>query len=298
MKDADRPPAAPFVLAVGEVLWDLLPAGKQLGGATANFAYHARVLGADALLVSRVGADALGAEILERLGCLGLRADGVTVDPAVPTGTVEVSLDAGGTPTFVILENVAWDFIPAVPAVLDAAARADVVCFGSLAQRAPVSNTSIRAILRAAPPGAVRVFDINLRQRFWSAAVILDSLALADVLKLNHEELPVLAGLLGLTGGEEALVRELARRFRLRAVALTKGAEGSLLLVGNELVSRPAVPVVVADSVGAGDSYTAVLALGLLAGDSPVRIIERAHQVAAYVCSQPGATPPMPAPGG
>ena len=287
-------PARPLILGVGEILWDLLPAGKQLGGATANFAYHAHALGAEALVVSRVGDDVLGREILDCVRRFGLRCDGLSTDPARPTGTVGVTLDAEGKPTFEIRENVAWDFIEAGPAILAEAARADAVCFGSLAQRQPAARAAIRSVLAAAPATALRIFDINLRQRFWSKEVILESLDLADVLKLNDEELPILVDLLGLAGDEESQLRVLAARFDLRAVALTKGAHGSSLLVGDELVARPGLPVTVADTVGAGDSYAAALTVGLLSGRRPAQIVAHAHRVAGYVCTLPGGTPPLP----
>ncbi len=293
MKQAAHAP--PFVLGLGELLWDLLPAGKQLGGAPANFAYHAHALGAQALVLSRVGADGPGREILQRLQGLGLRTDGITTDPAAPTGTVTVALDGRGTPTFTIHENVAWDFLEAGEPALREAARADAICFGTLAQRNPVSRAAIRAMLNAMSPAGLRVFDINLRQHFWSPALVVESLELADVFKLNDEELPVVARLLNLAGNESSLLKELAARFQLEAVALTKGAAGSALLVGNELVSHLGSNLTVADTVGAGDSYTAALTLGLLAGHPPARIIRFAHRVADYVCTQPGAMPPMPA---
>jgi fructokinase len=281
-------------IGLGEVLWDLLPAGRQLGGAPANFAYHAHALGAAALAVSRVGNDPLGREILDRLRSLGLRTDGITTDLSAPTGTVSVALDAGGQPTFTIHENVAWDLLEAGEAMLREAARADAICFGTLGQRNPVARTAIRALLKAAPPAALRIFDINLRQHFWSRELILESLDSSTVLKLNDAELPVLAQLLALTGDESTLLRNLAARFDLKAVALTKGANGSTLLLGGQFVSQPGSKLAVADTVGAGDSYTAALALGLLAGHKPERIVEFAHRVADYVCTQPGAMPVMP----
>lgn len=285
----------PLVMGVGELLWDLLPAGRQLGGAPTNYAYHAHALGAEALVVSRVGVDPLGGEILERLDRLGLRTDGITRDASAPTGTVSVTLDTHGKPTFIIHENVAWDFLEAGPNVVDEAKRADAICFGTLAQRHPIARTAIRTLLQAVPPFVLRVFDINLRQHFWTATLIEESLQLADVLKLNDEELPVLAQLLGMGGDESSQLRRLAARFGLRAVALTKGAQGSALLVGDRLVSRPGSKLTIADTVGAGDAYTAALTLGLLARHEPDHILECAQRVASYVCTQPGATPPMPA---
>ncbi len=281
-------------IGVGEILWDLLPAGKQLGGATTNFAYHAHALGAEALVVSRVGDDALGREILDRLRSLGLSTAGITPDPRAPTGTVSVALDARGTPTFTIHENVAWDFIEAGDHVLREAAQADAVCFGSLAQRSPASRGAIRAVLQATPETALRIFDINLRQHFWSREIIEESLKLADVLKLNDDELPVVAKLCDLAGDEAAQLRQLAARFDLKAVALTKGAKGSSLLVGDEFQSHPGAKLTIADTVGAGDAYTAALTMGLLAGRTSKAILDYAHRVADYVCTQPGATPPLP----
>jgi len=284
----------PLVIGIGEVLWDFLPAGKQLGGAPANFAYHAHALGAEALVVSRVGNDPLGCELLSRLQSVGLRTDGITTDPSAPTGTVSVTLDGQGKPTFTIHENVAWDLIEAVQQSLDAASRADAVCFGTLAQRNAIARAAIRAIVQATPPTALRIFDINLRQHFWSREIILESLELADVMKLNDEELPIVAGLFGLSGDESNQMRQIAAHFQLKAVALTKGANGSSLVVGNEFVSRPGTKLTVVDTVGAGDSYTAALAFGLLAGYSPGRILEQAHRIADYVCTQSGAMPSLP----
>jgi len=285
----------PRVIGVGELLWDLLPTGRQLGGAPANFAYHAQALGADALVVSRVGTDLLGKEILEHCRTLGLRTDGIASDSTLPTGTVSVALDAHGTPAFTIHENVAWDAIQLNEAIVAEAARTDAICFGSLAQRNPVSRAAIRSALAAVPRMALRIFDINLRQQFWSREVIQESLELSNVLKLNDEELPVVAKLLGLTGNEQTQMRQLARRFKLKAMALTKGANGSSLLIGDELNSRPGSKLRIVDTVGAGDSYTAALALGLMAGHDSETILESAHRLADFVCTQPGATPALPA---
>lgn len=287
-----RPPCC---IGLGEILWDLLPGGRQWGGAPANFAYHAHALGAEALVLSRIGRDDLGRELLERLAALGVSTSGIAIDPVAPTGTVSVALDEAGRPTFTIHPEVAWDFFEAGPEVLQQAARADAVCFGTLAQRHPVARASIRRVLEATPPEALRIFDINLRQRFWSPETILESLALATVLKLNDEEMPVLAEVLGWTGeADERLLERLAQRFDLRAVALTRGARGSLLWWDGRCVAWPGSRLQVVDTVGAGDSYTAALALGLLAGHAPEAILAIAHRVADFVCTQAGATPPMP----
>lgn len=285
-----------FCIGLGEVLWDLLPGGRQLGGAPANFAYHAHALGAESLVVSRVGRDDLGRDLVEHLNALGLVTSGISVDPAAPTGTVSVTLDPTGQPTYTIHTDVAWDFLEAGPEVLRAAAGADAVCFGTLAQRHPVARDSIRRVLQATRPEALRIFDINLRQRFWSREVIVESLALANVLKLNDEELPILMDLLGWPcEDDQGLMARLAQRFDLRAVALTRGARGSLLWTADRSWNWPGSDLKVADTVGAGDSYTTALALGLLSGKSPEDILRIAHRVADFVCTQPGATPPMPA---
>lgn len=285
----------PRVVGIGEILWDCLPSGRQLGGAPANFAYHAHALGAEALVVSCVGDDELGREIQGRLRGLGLRVGGIAVDPEHPTGTVSVALDAHGQPTYTIHEHVAWDHLLANPAALREIEVADAICFGSLAQRRPVSRATIRAALQSARGAALKIFDINLRQQFYSAALLDDSLRLANVLKLNGEELAVLAQLFTLTGSEQSMLEQLASRYRLIAVALTKGAEGSRLWLAGEVFDGPASHKPAVDSIGAGDSFTAALVLGLLAHDTPQRILVNAHSIASYVCSQPGATPLLPA---
>ena len=284
----------PVILGLGEILWDLLPSGKQLGGAPANFAYHAHALGAETRVVSRVGNDPLGREILDRLRASGVPTEGVSTDPDAPTGTVSVELAADGQPRFIIHENVAWDRLADDDASRAFAARADAVCFGSLAQRREPSRSTIRAMVAATPATALRVFDINLRQSFYSQETIEASLRLANVLKLNDQELPVLAAMFGLRGHVRDQMAALAERFDLRAVALTRGSHGSLLLADGAWSDHAGLPVKVADTIGAGDSFTAALTLGLLARHPLDDINRHANEVAAYVCSQPGAMPLMP----
>jgi fructokinase len=283
-------------IGLGEVLWDLLPAGRQVGGAPGNFAYHTRELGAESLLVSRVGNDPLGREILGHLARLGLRTDGISIDPTVPTGTVAVSLDAQGKPAYTIQEPSAWDFIEAREDILRQAAQAEAVCFGSLAQRHPVACAAITAVIAATPASALRIFDVNLRQNYWSPELIRRSMKLANVLKLNDEELPRVAAALGVTGDESSALRQIADRFQLRAVALTKGAMGSVLLAGNTMVSQGVSRQAVVDTVGAGDAFTAALAMGLLRGCNLANIQKVATEVAGYVCSCTGATPALSKP--
>ncbi|HXE55247.1 MAG TPA: carbohydrate kinase [Tepidisphaeraceae bacterium] len=285
----------PVLIGIGEILWDMLPGGKQLGGAPANFAYHANALGGRGLPVSRIGDDELGREILARLERFGLDRGLVAVDPHHPTGTVDVHLDTHGVPQYVIHEKVAWDFLENSPQTFDLAARANVVCFGSLAQRSAGSRAAITEFVGAVPRGCLRIFDINLRQTYFSREVIDASLRMSDVLKLNDGELPTLVELLNLPVTESDALAELMSRYSLRLIALTRGGAGSTLIASDGAVSTHyGFPVEVADTVGAGDAFTAALALGLLAGWSLHQINDHANQVASYVCSQAGAMPAMP----
>jgi fructokinase len=281
-------------VGLGEVLWDLLPAGRQLGGAPANFAFHAAALGAEARVVSRVGSDEPGRDLLARLRSLGLPVDAIAVDPAAPTGTVSVTMADGGHPHYTIHEGVAWDRLEAGPAERAAVAAADAVCFGSLAQRTSGACAEIAALLDATPAAALRIFDVNLRQHFHSAAVIRSSLARANVLKVNESELPVLGAQLGLPAGEREALAALATAHRLRAVIHTRGERGCLALVDGAWAEHPGLRVAVADTVGAGDAFTAAFAMGLLRGWAPAAIVDRATAVAAFVCTQRGATPELP----
>ncbi len=217
------------VVGIGEVLWDLLPGGRQMGGAPANFAYHARALGAQAQVLSRVGRDEPGGELLARLEQLGLLTDTEEVDPTAPTGQVTVEIKADGQPQFTIHEEVAWDRIAGEAAGRRAVAAANAVCFGTLAQRGEVSRQSIRALLGIAPVECLRILDVNLRQSYYSRSIIEESLALANILKVNEAELELLAELFDLPGDECGWIAELARRFQLRLVAFTRGESGSLL---------------------------------------------------------------------
>jgi fructokinase len=283
------------VIGIGEVLWDLLPAGRQLGGAPANFSFHAKMLGADAQLIARIGQDDPGRAILRRFVEMGMQTDAIQLDDHAPTGTASVVLNNGGVPHFVIQENVAWDRLMLMEKACAVVREADAVCFGTLAQRSETSCIAIQSLVASARPDALKIFDINLRQKFFSLEIIKASLDLTNVLKMNDEELPVLAKFFDLSGEPEEQIAELARRFDLRLVALTCGANGSLLYSQGIYSRVEGLAATVVDTVGAGDSFTAMLALGLLAGWDLDRINHSANQVAAYVVSQPGATPRLPA---
>jgi fructokinase len=288
------------LVGVGEVLWDLLLTGPQLGGAPANFAYHAHALGAQAQVVTRVGKDDYGREVIRRFHEMGLPETGVQIDESVPTGTAKVALSGDGLAHFTIQENVAWDHIAITPETLVTASKAHAICFGSLAQRCKASRNTIQYLVAATPPDTLRVFDINMRQQFYSRDVVEKSFRLANVLKLNDDELPRLADMFSLTGSTKDQIGQLADTFGLRLVALTRGPNGSLLYQKDndnndarwsDCTSRP---IKVVDTVGAGDSFTAAMVLGLLRKMDLDEINSIANEVARYVCSQPGATPTMP----
>jgi fructokinase len=283
-------------VGLGEVLWDLLPQGKQLGGAPANFAYMMALLGHRGVVASSAGRDALGDELRRKLVELGLDTSFLQLDAAHPTGTVKVHLDAAGQPAYEITDGVAWDFLEWTPSWQQLAATAGVICFGSLAQRSPQSHAAIQEFLAAAPQpfsgSGLRIFDVNLRQRFFSADVLSESLRLANVAKLNDMELPVVMRELGLSfDGEAASAERLRRAFGLRLVCVTRGSKGSLLVSDGERDEHPGFPVRVVDSVGAGDAFTAALAHHLLRGSSLRATNEAANRMGAWVASESGATP-------
>ncbi len=287
-------PEKPLVAAVGEVLWDLLPDGEQLGGTTANFAWHAREAGARVALVSAVGEDPRGRRIVERMAAQGVETGAVAVLADKATGTVDVVLDAHGLPTYAIVEDVAWDHIPWSGAVAEVAARADAVCWGSLAQRAPTSRATIERFLDSAGPGVLRICDINLRAEVLDRGLIEGTLARADVLKCNDEELPRIADLLGVPAGDELdRLRGLMQRYEIAVAALTRGARGSALLRGGEIDLHPGFRVPVVDTVGAGDALAAELATGLLLRRPLREVHERANRRAAAVCARSGGTPEL-----
>jgi fructokinase len=286
--------APPFIVGIGEILWDILPDGRQLGGAPANFAFHARALGAASVIVSAVGDDSLGREILAELGTRGLDRSGIATVSSAPTGTVTVALDAGGIPHYTIHEGVAWDVIPWTAGLGDIAARADAVCFGTLAQRSPVSRATIGSFLDATRPDCLRVLDLNLRQSYFSRETVHGLLGRATVLKLNDDELTKVAEMLSFPGPETRVLTALLGAYPLTLIALTKGPAGSRLFGPDLDLSHPGFRVKTEDTVGAGDAFTATLVAGLLKKRHCGEIGERANRIAGYVCSRKGAWPDLP----
>ena len=276
------------IVGIGEILWDMLPTGKALGGAPANFAYHAQRLGEEGWAVSAIGDDPLGAEIMDIVTDKKLRNIIAVTDK--PTGTVQVSLDEKGVPSYNIMEDVAWDNIPFTPEMEALAARADAVCYGSLVQRM-ASRDSVLRFLRATRPEALRVFDINLRQHYYSPEVVDESLKLANILKINDEEIRIVADMFGLGADDTAACRALVERYALKLVILTKGADGSEVITADEAIPQAVGKVKVVDTVGAGDSFTAAFVVAYLRGDSLSDAQRLANETAAYVCSCKGAMP-------
>ena len=284
------------IVGAGEVLWDVFSDGEHFGGAPANVAMHAAALGAKASMISAVGNDRRGDEALARLDAAGINRDAVAQLLGRPTGVVSVTVDAKGQPSFDIVADVAWDYLPWSPAVEDVARRADAICFGTLAQRGAISRATIQRALKTASSNAWRLFDVNLRQHYYDERVVLASLEQANAIKLNDEELPVVARFCKLpAAGPVDQLRTLCDWFGLRIAALTRGAAGSILVSPSAVCESPAQRAEVCDTVGAGDAFTATLLVGLLARRPLAEVSERANAVAAYVCSQPGATPPIPA---
>lgn len=282
------------VAGIGELLWDLLPFGKKLGGAPANFAYHAQVLGAKSYVVSSVGDDVLGKEIVVQLDDINFDTNYLEISYIHPTGTVEVKLDENGKPDFIIHEDVAWDFISFNESIRDLSSELDAVCFGSLAQRSEISRKSIRQMIKSTPENCLRIYDINLRQNYYNAEIIEKSLNYANCFKLNEDEFPIVSDLLSISGTEQTILDELLSRFDLKIIALTKGSEGSVLHTPDESSFLKPDKVKVIDTVGAGDAFTAALGIGLLK-ELPIKTIhEQAMQLSAYVCTQKGATPVLP----
>ena len=284
---------APDVVGIGEMLWDVFPDEEKLGGAPLNFSLHCAQLGASAFPVSALGADTDGALIRKILCSKNLLDSFVQTDPIHPTGQVNVTLN-NGKPSYEILPDVAWDYISFDHQLHELAIHADAVCFGSLAQRSAVSRASIHAFLDSMRPETLRIFDVNLRQDFYSREILEASLRRANICKLSDEELPVLAKLFDLPGEVSTQLQRLREMFDLRLVAYTRGAEGSLLVTAGESAEHPGFRTKVVDTVGAGDSFTATLCMGLLQNLPLAEINRRACRIAAFVCSQAGATPQLP----
>ena len=282
-----------IVVGLGEALWDVLPDGRKLGGAPANFAYHAGQFGLDTLAVSALGKDSLGDETCKELEKKGLRHVMPRLD--YPTGTVQVTLDKSGVPAYDIKEGVAWDNIPFTPEIEEIAHNCRAVCFGSLAQRNKVSRETIRKFVKATPKDCMRIFDINLRQSFYTKEVIQESLRLCNVLKINDEELVTIGRMFGYPGLDMSnKCWLLLGKYNLDVLVLTCGINGSYVFTRGEMSFQTTPKVKVADTVGAGDSFTGSFCAALINGMPIAEAHKLAVDVSAYVCTQNGAMPVLP----
>jgi fructokinase len=295
-----------LILGLGELLWDMLPEGPRLGGAPANFSVMAGRLGNHAVLLSRIGRDELGRGAIERLEPLPVDVQFVETDPAHETGRVTVAF-AEGQPQYTIHEPAAWDFLGLTGEWVRLAERADALCFGSLAQRGLESRRTIQTLAAQTSSKCLRIFDVNLRAPFYSGEVIQESLELATVMKMNDAEVPLVLDLLGLAGAdgqageapgedtERVGASRLLREFpSLQMVAITRGGQGSLLVTRDEWHAHPGIPVRVADTIGAGDAFTAALTHYLLRGANLAMLNEAGNRWGGWVASQSGAMPVLP----
>ena len=285
-----------IVVGMGEALWDVLPEGKKIGGAPANFAYHVSQFGLNSKVVSAVGEDKLGAEILENLQTKKLKMQIETVP--YPTGTVQVALDAEGVPCYDIKEGVAWDNIPYTKELDELAHQACAVCFGSLAQRSVVSRNTINAFLDAMPHDekVLKIFDINLRQSFYTKEILCNSFKKCNILKINDEELVTVSRMFGYPGIDlQDKCWILLGKYNLKMLILTCGVNGSYVFTPGEMSFVETPKVEVADTVGAGDSFTAAFVSAILNGKAVREAHELAVETSAYVCTQNGAMPELPA---
>ena len=277
------------IVGLGEVLWDMLPAGKQLGGAPTNFAYISTILGNRGVVASRVGDDELGRKAAKRLTRLGVNTSYLQQDAEHPTGTVGVQLDPSGQPRFTIHENVAWDFLNWTQSWTKLANDAHAVCFGTLAQRSPQSHGTIEKFLRATR--GIRVFDVNLRQHFYSAEILQTAISLATIIKMNHDELPVIVKLLRFTRRKSETSAKRLLDFGPKLVCITRGSRGSLLLTKTAIHEHPGFSVRVRDTIGAGDAFTAGLVHEYQRGSSLEKMNDIANRIASWVASRAGGTP-------
>ena len=284
-----------LVVGMGEALWDVLPEGKKLGGAPANFAYHVSQLGLDSCVVSAVGDDKLGHELMDNLNGRGMQC--LIEQVPYPTGTVQVELDEAGIPCYNIKENVAWDNIPFTPRLEALALRTQAVCFGSLAQRSIVSRETINRFLDLMPDGngQLKIFDVNLRQSFYTKDVLCASMRKCNILKINDEELVTVSRMFGYPGIDlQDKCWLLLGKYNLRMLILTCGVNGSYVFTPGEFSFVETPRVQVADTVGAGDSFTAAFVASILKGKTVAEAHRRAVAVSAYVCTQNGAMPLLP----
>ncbi|MEO9003600.1 MAG: carbohydrate kinase [Ginsengibacter sp.] len=279
------------IVGFGEVLWDILGNEKLLGGAPANFGYHCKQLGADAKIVSAVGNDELGVEIIQHFIQKALPTEYLQRTSAHQTGTVTVEIDERGVPSYIIHEPVAWDYIEWNDTLHSLSVMADAICFGSLSQRDTVTKATLHKMLKSVSHKCLKVFDINLRQPFYTHQVLLESLELANVVKMNIDEALIVGAMFNWGNDVQRIVMELFKKFNFQLVAITYGEEGSKLYTTDKESFMKVNAVKISDTIGAGDSFTAAIVTGWLNQLPLAEIHELATNLSAYICTQRGAMP-------
>ncbi|MDH6534849.1 carbohydrate kinase [Parabacteroides sp. 52] len=281
-------PKKPLVVGIGELLWDVFPDQKKAGGAPINFVYHATQMGAEGCAISAVGNDVSGTEIIMELEKNHI--NNYIEKVAYPTSSVLVELN-NGSPTYTIVEGVAWDYLPLTQQAIELVEKADAICFGTLAQRSPVAHQTISTLLSHAKEETLRFFDINIRQHYYHKELIEASLEKANIFKLNDEELELLRPMFQLEGTDEEVCQWFIRKYNLRYLILTGGSKFSTIYSPEEVSTIPTPRVTVVDTVGAGDSFSGAFVYSILTGKSLREAHQKAVEVAAFVCTRQGAWP-------
>lgn len=285
----------PLVVCIGEILWDSLPTGKVLGGAPANVGWHAAQLGADSHILSAIGNDEQGDKLLEYLNGMNMSCSHIYRIDGKPTSVVEAEISSDGVASYSIHQNVAWDFIPVTASAIELLRRAQAINFGTLSQRTGYGRHVMQSYLNNASSGCLKLFDVNLRPGSMSNEVLEAGFSLCDIVKLNAEELLVIADLFNWPGQAEKVLDEILGSYsNIEHIIVTRGADGAWWKTRSELLQRPGISVHIADTIGAGDSLTAAVIMGILQDKDPKTILEAALLISSFVCTQVGATPRLP----
>ena len=278
----------PTIVCFGEVLWDLLPSGKVAGGAPMNVAYHANQLDIRAQMISKIGKDELGSSLMDFLSGKGIPINLIQTDYTFPTGTVNVALDANGSPSYEIVAPVAWDYIHVDRANKAAVSTADAFVFGSLSSRNETSRTSLLSLMELAQ---LKVLDVNLRSPFFTQDLLLQLLQLADIVKMNDEELQIIGQWLAINDTEVATAKKIRDHFQWQQFIVTRGAQGAWLFNDKGMINSDGIPIQVQDTIGSGDSFLAAFLSKFLRGEAPEKCLQFAAATGAYVATQKGGTP-------
>ncbi len=283
-----------LIVGIGELLWDILPSGKkQIGGAPANFAYHTNNFEAKGAVISAIGNDEDGRKILNNLKQKGIITEHIQVNKKVKTGTVNIKYDNDKVPIFTINENTAWDNIKVIEETKKFIKKADAICYGTLSQRNRISQKAIISYIKSTKPECLKIYDINIRQNYYNKNIIQNTLELSDILKISEEELSTVAEVLGLSGTNKDILKNILTKYSLKVIAYTKGRNGANLIFKNNTIKHKGYKTKVVDTVGCGDAFTAILALGILKQNSYENILKDANKIASYVASKKGAMPDM-----